>query len=66
MNFVEEAYRLRDRTPIGSFIKFRNFNHNSSLKATISGVVTAKYPYIFILDNKQSYTWNEYLLGKMA
>lgn len=62
---VEDAYRLRDKTPIGSFIKFKKFDSYKRSNVTISGVVTAKYPFIFILDNKLSCTWNEYLLGKM-
>lgn len=68
---VWDVAKLRDSTPIGSEIEFKikinsgqdHFNRVSY--KTIRGVVTAKYDHVFVLDNKHTYDWKQYLLGKV-
>jgi len=75
-NCIEEAQRLKDYTHVGDSVSFRtgwytkikrNNRKNDVVKTiveeTISGVVVAKYPHTFLLDNGHAYTWNQYLIG---
>lgn len=69
---VEDMYKLRDTTPIGSIIEFQvedsiatDKGGYKKIKNTIKGTVTAKFPQVFVLDKKCTYTWKDYLMGKM-
>lgn len=68
---TESIENLRDNTPVGSFIKFRRHhsydnNWDDSKKfERVSGVITAKYNYIFVLDNGRAYSWVDYILGRV-
>lgn len=59
MYTVDDVYKLRDSTPIGSEIKFKDTD-----SVTISGIVTDKYEHVFVLDNKRTYDWKQYMLNK--
>ena len=69
---VDDIDRLRDNTPIGSIIEFRvedsvatDKGGQKKIQKTIKGKVTAKFPHVFVLDKKCTYTWKDYLMGKM-
>lgn len=65
---ISYAWDLREETPIGSLIKFKTnkstWDNQDGRVVTVKGIVTEKYPYVFMLDNGRSCTWVEYLLGK--
>ena len=72
---VEEINNLRDNTPVGTYIEFKR-KVSESVSATglrgiskgdlitISGIVTKKFPNVFMLDNEKTYSWKDYMLGK--
>lgn len=72
---VEGIDRLRNDTPIGTYIEFkRSVSESVSTTGlrgiskgdliTVSGIVTKKFPNIFMLDNGKTYSWKDYMLGK--
>ena len=65
---VVSLEELKEQTEIGQYIGFHVavmniFGHWHVEK--VSGFVTEKYPYIFRLDNGQTYQWVDYMLGKI-
>lgn len=68
---TEDVTNLRDNTPVGSLIMFNKFNGCSTewtpLKATgtVRGIVTAKYDHIFVINNNDTYSWVDYILGRV-
>lgn len=69
---TKSVENLRDNTPVGSFIKFKRpykYSENKwgELKKfdVVSGVVTAKYNHIFVLNNDRTYSWVDYILGRI-
>lgn len=66
---VEDVDKLRDSTPIGSEIKFKmtlqTYSSAPINRTVISGIVTAKYDHVFVLDDEYTYDWKQYLLGKI-
>lgn len=70
---IKDVYELRDNTKVGDLITFtsdkyarcagfgyQNFKHIKNVK----GVVTAKYPNIFVVNDNETYSWVDYMIGK--
>lgn len=68
---IHDVRALRNRTPIGTKVKFRIKNSETDdgrrvQKANvITGVVTGKFPHVVVLDGKYTYTWKDMLLGNV-
>lgn len=64
---VDKLEELKDKTEIGSYIKFHAssmiFETGKFKTKDVSGFVEEKYPYIFKLDNGRYYQWVDYLIG---
>ena len=70
--WVEDIEQLKNETPIGTFVKFHKYypidrqtdSDNEEIKrdknTIISGVITAKYPHLFMLDDGSTYPWKQY------
>lgn len=68
---LKNIHMLRDRTKIGETIKFRSDRYyeeglsgNEGKPRVITSKVVAKYPHVFELENGETYTWVDYMLGK--
>ena len=68
---IEEIKALRDETKIGETIKFRSNRYYEiaisglvGKPRVIEGKVIAKYPHVFELDNGETHTWVDYIMGR--
>lgn len=70
---VEDVNKLRDNTRIGELIEFTSDKYArcdgfgyQPFKDTkkVKGIVTAKYPNIFVLNDNETYSWVDYIIGK--
>lgn len=65
---IKDVYKLRNKTRIGESIRFKSDRNvrgdNEGKKKIVRGAVTAKFPYVFLLDTGETYSWVEYFLGK--
>lgn len=66
--FVDEIDELREQTALGSMISFTTSESQWVAKKRVTGIVTAKYPNIFLLKDchgtEKSYSWKDYLIGR--
>lgn len=71
--WVENVDELRDETPVGAEIEFVSDRYCRILddvpmrfgKRVIKGTVEAKFEHVFMLTNGNTYSWKEYMLGKL-
>ncbi len=69
---LEDIDRIRQETPLGSTISFKikrkPRRDDTWDEKTVFGVVTAKYPRIFLLKDayghEETYSWTDYLIGR--
>ena len=68
-----EDVQLRDNTRIGELVEFTSDKYArcdgfgyQPFKDTkkVKGIVTAKYPNVFVLNDNQTFSWTEYIIGK--
>lgn len=70
---VEDVHELRDNTRIGELIEFTSDKYTrcdrfgyqpfKNIKK-VKGIVTAKYPNVFVLNDNSTFSWVEYIIGK--
>lgn len=70
---IEDVHELRDNTKVGDLITFTSdkyarcagfgYQEFKNIK-NVKGVVTAKYPNIFVVNNSETYSWVDYMIGK--
>lgn len=70
---IEDVHELRDKTRIGELIEFTSdkyarcdgfgYQPFKNVKK-VKGIVTAKYPNVFVLNDNNTFSWVEYILGK--
>lgn len=70
---IEDVHELRDKTRIGELIEFTSdkyarcdgfgYQPFKNVKK-VKGIVTAKYPNVFVLNDNSTFSWVEYILGK--
>lgn len=69
---IQDIEDLRDSTPVGAYIKFEKeinggdaIYHREKKPGIISGVIKAKFPRVFMLEDGRTFSWIDYMLGKI-
>ena len=69
---ISDIDALRDSTEIGETIKFTHdmtpsnigsSAHGREKPVTIKGIIKAKFPHVFLLEDGRTFTWKDYFLG---
>jgi hypothetical protein len=64
---VEKLEELKQKTKVGSMIKFKTTvledGTGHFIKSEVCGCVMEKYPHIFKLHDGRYYKWVDYLIG---
>ena len=64
---IQEVYDLRNRTRVGDYIRFRNSRYKRGHigeTGTVRGAGTKKCPRSFRWRSGETYSWNDYFLGR--
>lgn len=68
---MKDIYKLRNKTRIGEFIRFKTDRFNRGIDGdtnksvrVVRGVVVKKFPYVFLLNTGETYTWVDYYFGR--
>lgn len=69
---ILDVDNLRKATPVGAYIQFEKkvdggdaIYHKQQKMGIISGVIQAKYPNVFMLEDGRTFSWKDYYLGKI-